>query len=1088
MHYPGGVFTGNFQDLTDVSGELRIDQVDNINGGGYSNQPPNVYTYGGVLSWRTANHSFQLYASHTGDLTFKTQWQNDNYSGWRRILHESNYTSFVNYGNPSTRGTYQISNWNQTTYPNVHFLSSENSTTNAPTSDYTYGLQYAFHRDGASYRTQMVTALYSNLSIYVRNSRDSDTWTSWKELLHSGNYTSYAPSLTGSGASGTWSINVTGSAGSAPANGGTATALNGSNYISRTGSSGNYNTDFNNTPAGSVRHHGDDANTTNNPGGTWWFVDNYRHSNSSSYWGTQIAWGWEDNANKLAQRNVSGGNWGGWVYYLNSGNYNSYAPSLTGSGASGTWGINVTGTAGSISGYNNPTTADTPNTIAYRNGSGDIAVREITLNSNLSTQTPTVLASIFPTTNQLVRTTPAAVSEAIRTAASGTWGINVTGNAATITSQANSATINASTGVNGNDIVRRDGNGYIYANHINFSTSESENATINSFITSNGDGWSRKASLAHAKNSIRGVADGTWGISISGTAANASAVSGVGVATLRGLVGYNSVGFYVYGDANTYYPVVISLGGQFGMNRYSITRGYADPAPWDPIGTGSHKGGLTLTFDCSSDIAWGGNDKSWRIIQFSEQYTNMVAGMALPVTEGIIVWLRGGGSGGAYYSLQGPNGINHSATPYYGTYTAANGATYAVRTNLANVDSEIRAKWPIRGYGDGDMYVGNNIVLNAGNYSSYALPLSGGTVSGGVTFNGSNTFTAVTYFTSNRNTDSSNPPLQAFSSNGSGAIMSFHRSGYFAVNFGLDSDNVMRIGGWSASANRWQLDMSGNMTVPGNSYANDVYTTGGWFRNHTNNNGIYWSVTGWHLYPSSSSDFYVRSGANGGTLRFLESGGTTYGYLHWASDRAMGFLTDGGSWRFRVDNNANLSYISTISMSGYLYINGGDPTIVLQDTNNRSSMIHCNSNIFYILRGSGTNSTGWTTYNGYWPMEINLENNDATFGGNITAIYNVTAYSDVRLKQDIETINNAMDKVQQIRGVTFTRTDDVEDVKKRHVGVIAQEIEQVLPEVVSEDKNGIKNVAYGNIVGLLIEAIKEQQKKIEELEQRINNS
>jgi hypothetical protein len=45
--------------------------------------------------------------------------------------------------------------------------------------------------------------------------------------------------------------------------------------------------------------------------------------------------------------------------------------------------------------------------------------------------------------------------------------------------------------------------------------------------------------------------------------------------------------------------------------------------------------------------------------------------------------------------------------------------------------------------------------------------------------------------------------------------MSFHRGGSFAVNFGLDSDNVLRIGGWSAAANRWQLDMSGNMSAAG---------------------------------------------------------------------------------------------------------------------------------------------------------------------------------------------------------------------------------------------------------------------------------
>jgi hypothetical protein len=46
--------------------------------------------------------------------------------------------------------------------------------------------------------------------------------------------------------------------------------------------------------------------------------------------------------------------------------------------------------------------------------------------------------------------------------------------------------------------------------------------------------------------------------------------------------------------------------------------------------------------------------------------------------------------------------------------------------------------------------------------------------------------------------------------------MSFHRGGNYAVNFGFDSDNVLRIGGWSAPANRWQLDMSGNMTVAAN--------------------------------------------------------------------------------------------------------------------------------------------------------------------------------------------------------------------------------------------------------------------------------
>jgi len=82
--------------------------------------------------------------------------------------------------------------------------------------------------------------------------------------------------------------------------------------------------------------------------------------------------------------------------------------------------------------------------------------------------------------------------------------------------------ISISSGVSANHVVQRDGNGYIYANHINFSTGESENPSINSFITSNGDGWSRKSNLQHVKNSIRGVADGTWGINITGNSATAS--------------------------------------------------------------------------------------------------------------------------------------------------------------------------------------------------------------------------------------------------------------------------------------------------------------------------------------------------------------------------------------------------------------------------------------------------------------------------------------------------------------------------------------------------------------------------------------
>lgn len=186
---------------------------------------------------------------------------------------------------------------------------------------------------------------------------------------------------------------------------------------------------------------------------------------------------------------------------------------------------------------------------------------------------------------------------------------------------------------------------------------------------------------------------------------------------------------------------------------------------------------------------------------------------------------------------------------------------------------------------------------------------------------------------------------------------------------------------------------------------------------------------------------------------------------------------------FTIDTSGNLTIVGTITSTGNQFINNTSPTIYLQDTDNRSSMIHCNSNIFYVLRGSGTNSTSWSTYNGYWPMELNLENNNATFGGSITAVSDITAYSDARIKKNINTIEKALDKVLQLRGVSYQRTDMESD--KIHIGVIAQEIEKILPEVVSKNDKGHLSVAYGNIVGVLIEAIKEQQLQIEELKAKI---
>ena len=105
-----------------------------------------------------------------------------------------------------------------------------------------------------------------------------------------------------------------------------------------------------------------------------------------------------------------------------------------------------------------------------------------------------------------------------------------------------------------------------------------------------------------------------------------------------------------------------------------------------------------------------------------------------------------------------------------------------------------------------------------------------------------------------------------------------------------------------------------------------------------------------------------------------------------------------------------------------------------------------------------------------------------SFTGTFTASGDICAYSDQRLKRNIKTIDNAVDTVQNLRGVTFEKS------LQPSLGVIAQEVEEVLPELVHTDADGMKSVAYGNMVGLLIEAIKEQQKQIEDLKQRLENT
>jgi hypothetical protein len=123
-----------------------------------------------------------------------------------------------------------------------------------------------------------------------------------------------------------------------------------------------------------------------------------------------------------------------------------------------------------------------------------------------------------------------------------------------------------------------------------------------------------------------------------------------------------------------------------------------------------------------------------------------------------------------------------------------------------------------------------------------------------------------------------------------------------------------------------------------------------------------------------------------------------------------------------------------------------------------------------------TNINGIVNLNGF--VTINGRNLEAEL-----ALGKALPSSDERLKRNIHTITDPIEKVSSLRGVSF----EYEETGQKQIGFIAQEVEKVIPEIVGENYDGYKGVQYQNVVGLLVEAIKEQQKQIDELKRKIND-
>lgn len=329
-----------------------------------------------------------------------------------------------------------------------------------------------------------------------------------------------------------------------------------------------------------------------------------------------------------------------------------------------------------------------------------------------------------------------------------------------------------------------------------------------------------------------------------------------------------------------------------------------------------------------------------------------------------------------------------------------------------------------------------NGYITSSALSSY-LPLSGGTTSGVVDFgpnSGNNNGIGILYGSSGYG----RVRFYQDSYNNHSTIHSFGGSwgGGWAGTINIDGQNGVTIGSWNAP------DFS--VSKGGHTYAKG-------YRGNANVGGT--GEASWHpagIYCGSTNWMY----------------GTTY---------KNGSSTSGQGWLY-LDWNYGHSVVGVYSSTIYQGVwSMGDAYRLADNGSNTGNL--------YGLAWSHPNAGGQAGYlTNHGLIHMMYGTAFATISDNIWCRNNITAYSDIRVKENIQVIENAMEKINSIRGVTFTR-NDVPDTTQRHAGVIAQEIQKVLPEVISENKsNGHLSVAYGNISALLIQGIKEQDLTIKNLQ------
>ncbi len=337
------------------------------------------------------------------------------------------------------------------------------------------------------------------------------------------------------------------------------------------------------------------------------------------------------------------------------------------------------------------------------------------------------------------------------------------------------------------------------------------------------------------------------------------------------------------------------------------------------------------------------------------------------------------------------------------------------------------------------------------------------------------------------------------------------------------SDNTVRIGqfgrrvlfvsqsfvgiGKEASLNT-TLDVSGSFGVTGSIFLPSLIST------PTNTNVVTINVTTGQLgYTASAAFGGGGSGVSGGATNYIPlftSATSLSSSILYQSASNVGIGTTSPSQKFHVEGRSliqgDAGYLFDIQENSankvrfQVYVDANEVDLVSgYDTTAKPMRLYtANTPRIHIAIdgnvGIGTTNPGYKLeVNGSTRITGSLAIGNITpsaTAGRIDASNDIVAFStsDSRFKINVKPIENALSKVEQISGVEFDWLENpIHHGNKGHdIGVIAQELEQVLPEVVTTRDSGYKAVKYDKIVALLIQAVKEQQAEINELKAKIN--